>query len=278
VGHPPLEVGLELGAVVIRKAKLAGLATAALAAALALPATAEARPLVTVNQSVPSQLVKQPGGSTTITITVTNAGTEAVNDEKLGLFSTRVVGERSVNNPYQSVMPSAGSCARDEAGTYQSQSCDLGPLAQGASVQIVAVVKMNEPMDHYVAADNTSFTSELFVVFDALTRVSASKGLKLSGLPTGCATHDFKLRAKAQGARSISIFADLGYDSEGDGVLIQKSKKGGRLSAKFPLTSVVAPDPTKLRTIRLNARSKDGKRLKATIKFANCSKLRHTNG
>jgi hypothetical protein len=254
----------------------AGAAVLVLTAALALPATAEARQEAVVGQTVPSQVVK-PGGTVAITITVTNRGSEAIPDEKVTMFPTRTVSDGAVDNPYQSVSPSQGSCANDDVGAYRHESCTLGALPPGASVQIVAVLKMNVAMDHRVYIDNGE-PSVIEVVVDLPTVVSGSKKVKLTGLPSGCGTADFTLKIKVKGARRITVFADLGFDQEGDGVIIQKSKKASSLKVKVPISRVEDPDPTKLRTLRISAQGNDGKLLKRTVKLANCTHLRNQSG
>ena len=245
-----------------------------LAGVLALPGTAEAVPVAAVSQSA-TQIVK-PGGTASITITVANHGSETIPAEGIGMFPTRVRNDGAVDDPYQSVTPSQGTCTSDDTGAYRHQSCALGALPPGASVQIVAVLRMNVAMDHRVYIDNGE-PSTIVVALDLPTVVSGSSKIKLTGLPTGCGRGDFTLGIKAKGARRITVFGNFGFDSEGEGVIVQQAKKASKLNVKVPIASVEDPDPMKYATLRITARTKRAK-LKKTVQVANCTRLRNQSG
>src|SRR5690349_11440157 len=124
----------------------------------ALVSAASASADLTISQTASPRWVNK-GQLVTITVTVLNAGPGTATNDESGaeLFSLRPGGGAHVNNPYQSVTASQGMCTINPTGQYQVADCSFGDLAQGARAQIVAVVRVNESMDHVVAPEVSGF-------------------------------------------------------------------------------------------------------------------------
>ena len=152
------------------------------------------------------------GEEATYTTTVTNQGDAASEplDSVVHLSSYRADGERPVNNPYVSATPSQGSCTPSNFdssfGTYYGQECSLGSIAPGASATVTSVVTLNEAMDHnsYVHG-GTGGQATVTTLVDSPPTVTGSEKIKLSGLPDACASKDFTMKAKAGGAKKITV-------------------------------------------------------------------------
>ncbi len=86
--------------------------------------------------------------------------TAAADESQVEIFPLRGGSEHAAANPYQSVTASQGTCTITPMGAYQVADCALGDLAAGASAQIVAVLQVNESMNH-VAAPKVGTWSEL---------------------------------------------------------------------------------------------------------------------
>jgi Domain of unknown function DUF11 len=267
------------------KRLIAGLVVV-LAALLALPAAAQAANDLSISQTASANQVK-PGGTVTLSVTVTNLGTEAANpggdgSANLNLYSW---GEHAAptKNTYQSVTPSQGSCNVTPVGQYQNAYCTLGALAPGASAQVTAVVQANESADHFAqllgqansisdySDDNSANNVSRTRIFAAALVVTGSKQLKFKGLPDGCVTGDFTLdvTAKAPHVKKVKASASLGVDEEGFGQFFNKTAKGNHLKTTFP-ASKAAVVLNRTYELRVKARLKGGKRLKATITYTRC--------
>lgn len=119
-------------------------------------------------------------------------------DEQVGIDTlvTRALGEKdtTVPNEYVSMTASQGECAIDPPRpnyNYTGGACDLGTVNAGESAQVVAVVRANESMNHYV----NRVVEPTWVLYPP--RLSGSPKLKLSGLPDRCADDDFTVNVKA---------------------------------------------------------------------------------
>jgi hypothetical protein len=257
----------------------------AIAGALAAPAAANASNELAIS-AVPSATVVKAGESVTFKVTVANRGTEAYEAVFVNLSSLRGHGQ-GANNPYLSVSPSQGSC-RDISGAaygyyYYDFVCELGPLASGASAQITAVVQVNESMNHFASllpnAYEGGFQDGDNSNNEAVDRISAStppvltgsKKLKLTGLPEGCASKDFTLRATTdvKGVKKMAAVMFLGFSPEGEGQEWQKVTSGNHLVAKVPVSRLV---PELGATYKLKVKAKRGgaKPLKVTVTFQLC--------
>jgi hypothetical protein len=255
--------------------------------ALAAPAAARASHDVSISQTASAQAVK-PGGLVTITVNVTNLGTEAANPNgdgnvNLNLYSWGAHG-RPTNNPYQSVTPSQGSCNITPVGDYQNAYCTLGPLAPGASAKVTAVVRANESADHFAQllglansisdySDDTLSNDHSALRINASSlALSGSKKLKLKGLPDGCASGDFTLKAVANvtGVWKIVAKLSLGFDQDGIGQTWQKAANGKHLRAKVPISRIFEPQLGKVYKLKIKAKRRGGGGLKRTVEFELC--------
>ena len=181
-----------LGRVTVATVSRRGITVAAVAiAALALPASASAD--LVVSQTASPKPVKK-GELVTITVTVSNPGpaTAGSDESQVEVFPLRGSSERPAANPYQSITPSQGTCTITPTGAYQVADCSFGELAAGASAQIVAVLQVNESMNH-VAAPKVGTWSELNVAASTPPTVTGAKQIRLVGVPNGCVPGDFAL-------------------------------------------------------------------------------------
>jgi hypothetical protein len=213
--------------------------TFALVVALALPAAAQADDVV-LSQSESADPVN-PGALETYNVTVRNtSGFTLSNDFTVELAGFSRNGEHAVNNPYRTVTPTQGNCSISNTPNgggsfgYKWTDCTLGALAPGATAKIKAVVEMHESMDHTVAvlqgATNTTPIAEPTTVI-APPVLDGSKKIRLKGLPEGCASDDFKLKAKSKGKRPKKITASLERKK-------LKSKKGKKLKADVAVSDL----------------------------------------
>jgi hypothetical protein len=182
--------------------------------ALVFPASAHATSDVSFSQSDSSDPVRA-GEPVTYTITVTNQGTETFDPVVVDVFSLEAGQATGPPNPNLSVSPSQGTCEEGEAVTYQELICDLGPLAPGATAEIVNVAEANVSMDHVAGlirgADddpsNDEATERTTVIVPP--RITGSSKVKLKGLPDGCVDGDVTIKAKAKGPKVKEIKAKL---------------------------------------------------------------------
>jgi hypothetical protein len=268
----------------VRAIRLAAGIEAALAV-LAAPAAAQARIDLALSVT-PSARIVEPGQSVSFDITIANRGTETYEAVYLNLFSLRGHGQ-GANNPYTSVSTSQGVC-KDESGPaygyyYYSWVCELGALAPGASLMIKAAVTVNESMNHIVALlpnaheggyqDDDNSNNEVVdrIGVSAPPTITGSKAIKLKGLPTGCTTGDFTLRAstKAAGVKKMSATMDLGFDQEGVGHFFQKVVRGKKLVAKIPASSLAA-ELGKTYTLHIKAKKGGGRKLETVVELRPC--------
>ena len=259
-----------------KRRTLTGLA--ALAAILAIPAAVHAEPSedVTLSQTA-SAAVVEPGGSVTFTITVANNGTEATENITISTIGLRGYGLGS-DTPLQSFSASQGTC-KDGSGPafgsyYYGVDCETGPIAAGASARITAVFKVNESMNQLVSLVGGARERQLGTRVSADTPpvVTGSKQLKLTGLPTGCTTGDFTIRAttKAKGVKKMSATLELGIsDEEGELQVWEKVVHGNRLVGKVPASRL--PDTLGV-SYELKVKAKRGAAgpLKKSVTFQPC--------
>jgi hypothetical protein len=248
-----------------------GIGVAAVAtAALALPAGASAELVVT--QTASPKPVKK-GELVTITVSVTNPGpaTAGSDESQVEVFPLRGSSEHAAANPYESVTPSQGTCTITPTGAYQVADCSFGDLAAGASAQIVAVLRVNESMNH-VAAPKGATWSELNVAASTPPTVAGAKQIKLAGVPAGCVPGDFAVTVTVQAARvkKVSATLNLGFDDSGEGVTWTRSTKGRRLTATVPASRIFSPRLGKGYKLTIQATRKGGHALKRTVTFELC--------
>jgi Domain of unknown function DUF11 len=253
--------------------------------ALALPSAAQASQDLAITQ-VPSAHVVEVGKTVDLRVTIANQGTGAVEAVFVNLYSLRGHGQ-GANNPYVSYTPSQGKCV-DNSGPaygyyYYGVVCELGPLAPGASAQIVGVVTVNESMNHFAAllpnateggyTDGNNSNNEAIDRIDASSppTLTGSKKIKLRGLPTGCATQDFTLRAvgNVRGVKKMSASLYMGLDEEGVGHDWHKVATGSHLVAKVPV-SRLTPELNASYELKVKAKLGGGRHLTATVTFQAC--------
>ena len=246
------------------------MAAAVAGALLALPASASADLVVTQTAS-PKPVRK--GELVTITVNVSNPGPGAVGSDQaqVELFPLRGSTEHAANNPYESVTPSHGTCTITPTGAYQVADCLFGDMPAGASAQIVAVLRVNESMNHVAAPKNATW-SELRVAASTPPILAGSKQIKLSGLPDGCALGDFTLTITSRAARVKRIRATLfqGYDDMGEGITWSRSANGRRLTATVPAGHIFDPRIGKAYKLTIQARRTGKPALKRTVMFELC--------
>ena len=239
-------------------------------AALALPASASAD--LVVSQTANPKPVKK-GELVTITVTVSKPGpaTAGSDESQVEVFPLRGSSERPAANPYQSITPSQGTCTITPTGAYQVADCSFGELAPGASTQIVAVLQVNESMNH-VAAPKTGTWSELNVAASTPPTVTGTKQIRLVGLPNGCVPGDFALTVtvQAQRVRKVSATLNLGFDDTGEGVTWRRSANGRRLTATVPASRIFSPRIGKGYKLTIQATRKGAHALKRTVTFELC--------
>ena len=248
-----------------------GIGVAAVAiAALALPASASAD--LVVSQTATPRPVKK-GELVTITVSVTNPGpaTAAGDESQVEIFPLRGGSEHAAANPYQSVTPSQGTCTITPTGAYQVADCAFGELAAGASAQIVAVLQVNESMNH-VAAPKVGTWSELNVAASTPPAITGARQIRLAGVPAGCVPGDFALTVTVNAARvrKISATLNLGFDDTGEGIMWRRSANGRRLTATVPASRIFSPRLGKGYKLTIQATRKGAHALKRTVTFELC--------
>ena len=239
-------------------------------AALALPAVAHADFRVALSQRESADPVK-PGDLETYTVSVRNVGSDTLfSDFTVELAGFAPDSSRAVNNPYRSVTPSQGSCvitntdaANPNEYGYKWTDCTLGALAPGRTATIKAVVEMNESMDHWldVLYGGAQYN---FPVFETTTvstpaTVSGSPKIRVKGLPDGCVTDDFTLKARAKVGGVKKMVAAL----EGRKLDVVKAKK---IKVDVPVGDL---EPG-FHELKLSAKRERGSKLKAAVSFQRC--------
>ena len=252
---------------------------------LAAPAAAQAKIDLGVSDTASAQIV-DTGQSVSFTATVANHGTEAFEKVFIEIYSLRGHG-LGANNPYTSVSTSQGAC-KDGSGfefgtNYYNWVCELGALAPGASATLKATATVNESMNNFFALlpnafeggymddDNSNNTATDRITANAPPAISGSKAIKLKGLPQGCVTGDFTLRAstRAQGVKKMSATMDLGYDREGVGHSLFKVVRGPKLVAKIPGSQFEA-ELQKTYKLHIKAKRGGGRKLETVVVLKAC--------
>lgn len=257
--------------------------TVALLAAMALPAVAHASYDLAISQTQSATVIDK-GGLVTFTAEVKNKGTVDAENVYVELGSLGGHG-RGADDPYQSFSTSQGTCA-DRSGeafgtVYNLIICELGPLAVGAGAKITAVVKANQSA-HYSATllptpyeggyqdgDNSDNAAYGRVTASTPPVVTGSKKIKITGLPKGCASGDFTLRAAANISGVKKMKASLFYFVNGDGVTFQKAANGNHLTTKVPV-SKLSNELGLFYKLVIKAKQGGGKHLTATVTFQPC--------
>jgi hypothetical protein len=251
---------------------------------LVAPAAAQARIDLGVS-ATPSATVVSPGQSVSFDAIIANHGTEPYEAVFVELFSLRGHG-LGADNPYTSVSTSQGTCKDNSANLanqYNDWICELGALAPGASAQLKAAVTVNESMNHFVSLlpnpyeggyqDDDNSNNEVIqrIAVSTPPAVSGSKAIKLRGLPKGCVTGDFTLRAstRAPGVKKMSAAVDLGFDQEGVGHSWRRVVRGTKLVAKVP-GSQFAAELGKTYTLHIKAKRGGGRKLETVIVLKAC--------
>jgi hypothetical protein len=247
---------------------------------LVLPAAASAAGDVTIGQKPSADLIK-PGAEVTIDITVTGQGSvpSDAGDVFVSMLSTSGHGQPA-DNPYRSIKSSQGTCEITSA-EYQSALCSLGAVPAGVSVHVVAVIAVNQSMNHlaYVRSagyqeypdDNRGNNDSAAIVHaDKPPIVSGSKKLILKGLPAGCFSQDFSLLivAKVPNVKKVIFFA-LPLDELGNGNGFRRAAKSSRLRVTVPVSKWV-PDLGVQYDFKVKARRRGGPLLKTTVSFERC--------
>jgi hypothetical protein len=216
-----------------------------------------------------------PKGQTAdYTAVVTNVGDGAASpEETIGLYSYRAGGERPVQNPFRSVAQTSGggcSIARTPSsfGDYHSATCSVGGLGPGQSTTIVATIEINESMDLSSIGNDVVTT-----LVDAPPEVSGSKQVKVGGLPRGCAASDFKLSARAKGAKKVTaalhgpLTVEGKPENSGEGFAKKLATANGpKLTARVGAGDL----PPAYYGIKLAAKYEDRPKQKASVLFQAC--------
>jgi hypothetical protein len=239
-------------------------------AALALPASAPAD-LVVSQAASPRPVAK--GELVTVTVSVSNPGPRTVGSEEsqVEIFPLRGSTDNAAANPYESVTASPGTCTITPTGAYQVADCSLDDLVSGASAQIVAVLRVNESMNH-VAAPKAGAWSELNVAASTPPLVAGARQIRLAGVPAGCVPGDFALTATANAARVRKVTAtlNLGYDDTGAGVTWRRSANGRHLKATVPAGHIYSPRLGKGYRLTIRAYRRGAHALTRTVTFEWC--------
>jgi hypothetical protein len=206
-------------------------------------------------------------------VTVTHPGPAAAgsDESQVEVFPLRGSSERPAANPYQSTTPSQGACTITPTGAYQVADCSFGELAPGASAQIVAVLQVNESMNH-VAAPKAGTWSELNVAASTPPTVAGAKQIRLVGLPNGCVPGDFALTVTVQATRvrKVTVTLNLGFDDTGEGVTWRRAANGRRLVATVPASRILSPRLDTAYKLTIQATRKGAHALKRTVAFELC--------
>jgi hypothetical protein len=251
---------------------------------LALPASARAFTDIGVTQT-PSARVVQPGGLVTIHIEVKNLG--GTPNQYGGVFvelaSFADYGQ-GADAPYQSFSTTRGTCADNSTGGYHFIDCDLGTMNPADTAEITATAKVNQSMYHSVVLMPSLGGGEYFddknsnngagnrIAIDKPPTITGSRKLKLQGVPNGCFSGDFTLRAVAKGThvKKLQASLDLGFDENGDGQFFKKVQNGTHLVARIPVSKIFAPPLAKQYVLHVKAKRAGRKPYEALITFTVC--------
>jgi hypothetical protein len=197
--------------------------------------------------NVPSVSEVRSGEPVTFTMTVGNTGPDT-EDISVGSIELRMGGEKSVNNPVESVSSTHGPCAVDPvSGGYHGVTCQLSVPA-GQSATITEVVRINESMDNFAgvlesngAIGGPADTGRVQAIYPPRFLEDSNK-IKVKGLPAGCVDdRDPTVTVTAKGAKKITAALAGPYD-EWHGRLFGAgfsgkigSEKGKKLKLEVPL-------------------------------------------
>jgi hypothetical protein len=225
---------------------------------------------VALSQTESADPVK-PGDLETYSIRVRNVGSDTLfPDFTVEMAGFSVGGFRAVDNPYRSVTPSQGRCEitntdasnPNEYG-YKWTDCTLGAIAPGKTATIKAVVEMNESMDHWldVLYGGAQYNDPVFETTTVSTpaTVSGSPKIRVKGLPDGCVSDDFTLKARAKASGVKKMVAAL----EGDKLEVVKAK---RVKVEVPASDL---EPG-FHELKLSAKRERGSKLKSAVSFQRC--------
>jgi hypothetical protein len=263
-----------------------GAALAVAFALLALPAAAQATTDLGITQTVSTNVVK-PGGQIEVEVTVTNLGdvTSPANDVYAYLHSYRQYAQ-GADAPYRSFSNTNGSCFDDSGPAYgyiyHALNCSIGSLASGESARITAVVAVNESFRHfadlYADSPDVDYYDEISsdnhavdkIAQDVPPALTGSKKVVLKGLPQGCASGDFTLRATAKAPKVKKMQASLYLGEKlGDGQTWRKTRHGSHLVVKVPVSQI--NDPVLNQVFKLKVTAKlGGKALQRVVAFQLC--------
>lgn len=242
---------------------------------LVAPAAASAALTFT---NVPSATEVRSGEAVTFTMTAGNTGPDA-EEFRVGTIELRMGGEKSVNNPVESVSSTHGPCAVDPVDSfgYHGATCQLSVPA-GQSATITEVVRINESMDNYAgvldsfgAISPPSDTARVQAIYPARVLVNSSK-IKVKGLPGGCVDDDFRITVTSKGAKKVTAGLAGPYD-EWHGRLFgsgfsQKigAEKGKKLTVDVP----VGGERAGFYDLKLAAKFENGPKQKEEISIQRC--------
>ena len=236
----------------MRARGIASVAVIVVVGAAALPAQAIATE--EISQTRPADPVLA-GSTVEYSMTVTNTS-GAPEELWLGVLLTKAGSDGPVENEFAAVTTTAGSCSVDPVDRfgYRSLTCNLGILAAGQTVTVRDSVRVDFSQEHGAATFdcnpefNACFPGPSSVVRTLTIRppeLTGSNKLTYIGLPEGCASADFALKAKARGAGVRNVSATLSGPRNEYGVFdaeelfSRKAKRDGRkLKLNVPASSM----------------------------------------
>ena len=256
-----------------------------LVVALALPVAAHAASFdFGVTQTQSANIVSK-GGLVTFTVDVKNLGT--VEDEAVFIeLGSLVEHGRAADAPYQSFTTSQGTCSDQSSEAYgmiyHFIVCELGAMAPGASAHITAVAKVNQSAyfstyllanaheGDYIDGNNSDNAAGGRVTVSVPPTVVGSKKIKVTGLPTGCATEDFTIHAVAKAKKVKKMVASFLTWNGSEGESWKRTANGKRLNAKIPV-SELANELSRFYKLTIKAKIRGTSHfLKTTVTFQPC--------
>ncbi len=250
----------------------------AVVGAVMVVAPAAASAALTFDQVASSPQVRS-GENVTFTMTAGNTGPDQ-EQFSVGTIELRMGGEKSVNNPVESVSSTHGPCSVDPVDSfgYHGVTCQLDVPA-GQSAVITEVVRVNESMNNfsgilnsdgagYRVADNAPVQA----IYPPRFLVDSNK-VKVSGLPEGCVEdRDPTVTVKAKGAKKITA-ALAGPYNEWHGPLFGDSfsqKIGAEKGKKLKLEVPLARERAGFYDLKLAAKYENGPKQKTEISIQRC--------
>ena len=96
--------------------------------------------------------------------------------------------------------------------------------------------------------------------------------VKLRGLPTGCATGDFKLTvvANVPGAKKIVTDMNLGIRDNGYYLIWRRSRNSKRVTVTVPVSQIIRPSIAKPYLLQIEVQRGTRAPLKRTVSFGLC--------